>query len=126
VARGEGDGWRSFSFPVPSFSAVRDALRRCGAGEADFRVTTGRGRRREGGEREVEGGGLFVVVLEVEGVTAGHVVDIVGVDLEDEAAVVEDDAVGDDEGSEGAGSLNSTGLTRGVACTLVINLARLQ
>lgn len=116
VARGEGDGWRSLSFPVPSFSVARDALSGCGCGggEADFRVTTGRGRRGVGetDEGAVEGGDAVVGV--------GVADDGVGVGLEED---VEAEGV---EDSAGEGSLNSTGLTRGVACTLVISLARLQ
>lgn len=126
VARGEGDGWRSLSFPAPSFSAVREALkgRGCGAGEADFRVTTGRGKSGLGEtEGVVDDGGVLVVILEAEDVAVG--VDDVGVVLEDEAVDAEDEAA-EGGGLREAGSVNSTGLTRGVACTLVINLARLQ
>lgn len=116
VARGDGDGWRSLSLTIPSFSEVRVALRSgCGEGEADFRVTTGTGRR-DGGMEEVEGGGTVSIVADIAGA---------GLEEEGEAEGAEDD-VAEGGDSAGGGSLNSTGLTRGVACTLVINLARLQ
>ena len=121
IARGEGEGRHSFSFPVPSFSAAREALRGYGrgAGEVDLCMILGAGIREDGTEEWR--GEVFVVVL-VQGTEAAigeGVIDAVGMDLEDEATTEEDD-------SAGAGSSNSTGLTRGVACTLVINLARPQ
>lgn len=62
---------------------------------------------------------MVVLVQGTEAAIVEGVIDAVGMDLEDEATTQEDD-------SAGAGSSNSTGLTRGVACTLVINLARPQ
>jgi len=115
VARGEGDGRHSFSFPVPSFSAAREALRRYGRVDETGLCMIPGVDIREDEERKV--GDEEVLVTEVALRTEITVVE--GTDLEDEMATEQDD-------SAGTGSSNSTGLTRGVACTLVINLARLQ
>ena len=115
VARGKGEGRHSFSFPVPSFPTARGALRGYGrADEVDLCMMPGVDIR-EDEERKVDDEEVFApeVALRAE------IAVVEGTDLEDEAATEEDD-------SAGAGSSNSTGLTRGVACTLVINLARLQ
>ena len=112
VARGKGEGRHSFSFPVPSFSEALRGYDR--ADEVDLCMIAGVDIREEG-ERKVDDEEVFVaeVTLRTEVAVAEET------DLEDDAAMEEDD-------SAGAGSSNSTGLARSVACTLVINLARLQ
>jgi len=90
-------------------------------------VTTGRGRK---GVDETDKGAFDGVDAVVAIVLEAVVDEVAGVDLgedrvDTEGVEAEVEAARDDD-SAGEGSVNSTGLTRGVACTLVINLARLQ
>ena len=78
-----------------------------GTGDADFRVTIGRV------NGDTAGSGVEAVLL------VGFEGDVDGGVTEEEASVL-------DDACTAGGVSNSTGRTRGVACTLVINLARSQ
>lgn len=110
VPKGEGEGCRSLletitSFPPDIFDG--EDFRGCGGEilDADFRATA-------------DG------VIAGAGVDNGKGIATLDVDVEGDAEVdVEASAELDDDVT---GMSNSTGRTRGVACTLVINLARSQ
>lgn len=101
--RGEGEAWRSLFMPPFSASFIADDG---GAGDADFLVTIGR----------------------VNGDTADGEADnlVVAFDGDVDGGMTDEDASVLDDACAAAGVSNSAGRTRGVACTLVINLARSQ